>query len=310
MSIAKSVDELIGNTPMVCIQQAAEDCAELVVKLEYQNPGGSVKDRLALSIIREAEKDGSLQPGGLIVESTSGNTGIGLAMIAAARGYRLKLAMPDSMSMERRKILQAYGAELVLTPGELGMKGAIAKAEEIAETEKGFLAKQFDNPANIKIHYETTGPEIWRDTEGEIHAFVAGVGTGGTFGGTGKFLREQKADLALYAVEPMNSPVLSGGKPGPHKIQGIGAGFIPSILDTSLITEVIEVSLNDSITTARELCKNHGLFVGISAGAITWAAYQVARKLAKDAGSGFGKRVVSIIPSNGERYLSTVLFDH
>ena len=309
MAIVNSVEELIGNTPMIRIDEATSDSAEVVAKLEYQNPGGSVKDRLALSIIRSAKKKGLLKPGGLIVEATSGNTGIGLAMIAAACGYRLKLTMPDSMSIERRKILEAYGAELVLTPGDKGMKGAIEMAEKIAEKEDGLLAQQFDNEANVQIHYETTGPEIWKDTEGKLDSFVTGVGTGGTFGGTGKYLRLQKPSLELIAVEPLNSPILSGGKPGAHRIQGIGAGFVPSILDTKLISGVETVALDDAIQTSRKLCTDKGLLVGISSGAIVWAARKVARRIAKEHGSGKGKRVVCIIPSSGERYLSTILFE-
>jgi len=310
MSIVYSIEELIGHTPLICVDRATEDSAEVVVKLEYQNPGGSVKDRLALSMIREAEKTGELKPGGVIVEATSGNTGIGLAMISAACGYRLKLTMPDSMSSERKKILAAYGAELILTPGKLGMRGAMIRAEEIAREEHAFLARQFDNEANVKVHYETTGPEIWSDTEGKLDAFVAGVGTGGTFTGTGKFLRLKKPGIPLYAVEPLNSPVLAGGQPGLHQIQGIGAGFIPSILDMSLITESISVGIKDALETSRNLCTQRGLLVGISSGAITWAARKVARQIAKKHGSGIGHRVASIIPSNGERYLSTILFDH
>lgn len=309
MKIVNRIEELIGSTPLIRLDSATKEQAEVILKIEFQNPGGSVKDRLALSIINEAEAQGKLKPGDLIVEATSGNTGIGLAMIAASRGYRLKLTMPDSMSIERRKILKAYGAELVLTPGENGMRGAIEKAEELVETENAFLAKQFDNPANVKIHYETTGPEIWEDCEGELDAFVAGVGTGGTLGGAGAFLREKKPGIQIIAVEPLSSPVLSGGRPGPNKIQGIGAGFIPSILDTSLISEAIPVGLNEALEVSRGLCKEHGILAGISSGAITWAARKVGRAIAKEAGSGIGKRVVAIIPSNGERYLSTVLFD-
>jgi cysteine synthase A len=280
----------------------------VVLKLEYQNPGGSVKDRLALGVIEAAEQEGALKPGGLIVEGTSGTTGIGLAMIAAAKGYRLVLTMPDSMSMERRKLLIAYGAELVLTPGAKGMKGANAKAEEIAAERGGVLTRQFDNQANVAIHYKTTGPEIARDTGGELDALVVGVGTGGTLTGAGRYLREKVPTISLYAVEPADSPVLAGGSPGPHKIQGIGAGFVPSIMDTDQLTGVIGVSLEDALACAREMGTQHGILTGISAGANTFAARQVARQIAEAQGTGIGHRVVTIIPSNGERYLSSVLF--
>lgn len=309
MPIYQNIEEVIGGTPLIQIDPASETSAEVVVKLEYQNPGGSVKDRLALGVIRQAERDGLLKAGSLIVEATSGNTGIGLAMIAAAKNYRLILTMPDTMSMERRQILKAYGAKLVLTPGSQGMKGAIEKANEIADAEGGFQTKQFDNQANVAIHYETTGPEIARDTDNRLDAFVAGVGTGGTLTGSGKYLKETIPGIKVLAVEPDGSPVLSGGNPGPHRIQGIGAGFVPSIVDTSLIDAVVQVSLDDAIRTSRELASSHGLLSGISAGANTHAARQVARQLAAEKGSGKGLRVVTIIPSNGERYLSTVLFE-
>ncbi|MCB1043145.1 MAG: cysteine synthase A [Acidobacteria bacterium] len=308
MNIYDRVDQVIGNTPLVRLDAASKETAEVLVKLEFQNPGGSVKDRLALGVIEDAERKGKLKPGDLIVEATSGNTGIGLAMIAASKGYRLKLTMPDTMSLERRRILLAYGAELVLTPGAKGMKGAIEVANQIAEKEGAFRALQFDNPANVEIHYRTTGPEILRDTDGQLSAFVAGVGTGGTFAGAGKFLREKLPNIKLVAVEPVESPVLSGGAPGPHKIQGIGAGFVPSILDTDLIDEVKTSSLDDAIATSRSLATKYGLLVGISTGAIVHAARRVARELASETGSGAGLRVVAIVPSNGERYLSTVLF--
>ncbi|PIE03435.1 MAG: cysteine synthase A [Acidobacteria bacterium] len=309
MRIAKRIDELIGDTPLLCIDDATEKSAEVVAKLEYQNPGGSVKDRFALSVIREAEANGTLKPGGTIVEATSGNTGIGLAMLAAACGYKLKLTMPESMSTERKKILKAYGAELVLTPGEEGMKGAIDKAEEIVEKEGGLHVRQFDNAANLKSHYTMTGPEIWTATEGRVNAFVAAVGTGGTLGGTGKYLKEQNPDIAIVAVEPADSAVLSGEEPCSHLIQGIGTGFIPSILNTDLVTCVEKVTIQDTITTARELCSKKGVLCGISSGAIVWAARKTARNIAEKEGTGLGKRVVCIIPSNGERYLSTVLFE-
>ncbi|CAM2064467.1 cysteine synthase A [Sulfidibacter corallicola] len=309
MTIYDSVDKVIGNTPLVKIADATEDCAEVVVKLEYQNPGGSVKDRLALGVIRAAEESGELKPGGLIVEATSGNTGIGIAMIAAARGYRLILTMPDSMSLERRRILAAYGAELVLTPGKMGMKGAIAKAKEIAEEKGGFQTLQFDNPANAAIHYKTTGPELERDTDGALDALVVGVGTGGTLAGAGAYLKDKLPKIRLVAVEPSDSPVLSGGEPGPHKIQGIGAGFVPSILDTKLIDEVVAVDLDTAKATSRRLAAEHGLLSGISAGANTHAAFKIARDIAREKGTGIGARVATVIPSNGERYMSTVLFE-
>ncbi len=308
MGILNSIDEAIGGTPLVRLQSATDDHAELVAKLEYQNPGGSVKDRLALGVIQAAEREGLLKPGDLIVEGTSGNTGIGLAMLCAARGYRLILTMPETMSMERRKLLLAYGAELVLTPGPKGMRGANAKAVEIAKERGGFLTKQFDNPANVEVHYRTTGPELLRDTDGALSAIVIGVGTGGTLGGAGKFLKEKIPGIQVVAVEPADSPVLSGGAPGPHKIQGIGAGFVPSVLDTQLIDRVIAVSLDDALSTARELGRKHGILTGISSGANVWAAKQVAKDLAAKAGSGNGIRVAVIIPSNGERYLSSVLY--
>lgn len=308
MGILNSVVDAIGNTPLVRIQAATEGSAEVLAKLEYQNPGGSVKDRLALGVIEAAEKNGELKPGDLIVEATSGNTGIGLAMIAAARGYKLILTMPDTMSLERRKLLLAYGAELILTPGAKGMKGAVAKANQIAEEKGAFRTLQFDNPANVEIHYRTTGPEIERDTDGDVSAVVIGVGTGGTLGGTGKYLKEKLPAVKVVAVEPDGSPVLSGGQPGPHKIQGIGAGFIPGVLDTNLIDEVVQVSLDNAVETAHGLARNHGILTGISSGANVWAAQQVAQKIAEQSGSGLGKRVVVIVPSNGERYLSSVLY--
>ena len=308
MSIYERIDQVIGNTPLVRLDAASEESAEVVVKLEYQNPGGSVKDRLALGVIEDAEASGALKPGQKIVEATSGNTGIGLAMIAASKGYELVLTMPDTMSIERRKILQAYGAKLILTPGALGMKGAINKANQIAEEEGGFQTKQFDNQANVAIHYRTTGPEIERDTDGRLDAFVAGVGTGGTFGGAGKYLSEKIDGIKLYAVEPSTSPVLSGGDPGPHKIQGIGAGFVPSILNTDLLDGVVKVELEDAVATSHELARDHGLLVGISSGANTFAARQIARQVAAEHGTGIGRRVVVIIPSNGERYLTSVLY--
>ena len=309
MGIYKSIDQTIGGTPLVQLDPPNKYRAEVVAKLEYQNPGGSVKDRLALGTIREAEQRGDLNPGSTIVEATSGNTGIGLAMIAAARGYSLILAMPESMSLERRKLLLAYGAELVLTPADQGMKGAIAKAEEIAGERGGFLIRQFENPANVQIHYQTTGPEIETDTQGRMDALVAGVGTGGTLGGAGKYLKQKNANLEIVAVEPAESPVISGGKPGNHKIQGIGAGFIPSILDPSLIDKIVTVTTEDAVRTARGLAMEHGVLAGISSGANLFAARKIARDLAAKEGSGLEQRVVVILPSNGERYLSTVLYE-
>lgn len=309
MTIYRTIDQTIGNTPLVIVDPPGPDTAGVFLKLEYQNPGGSVKDRLALGVIEAAERDGLLQPGALIVEATSGNTGIGLAMIAAARGYRLVLTMPDTMSLERRKLLRAYGAELVLTPGSKGMKGAVAKADEIAEARDGVQTKQFENPANTEIHYRTTGPEIWRDTAGELTAFVAGVGTGGTLGGVGRYLKERDEAVQVIAVEPTDSPVLSGGEPGPHKIQGIGAGFVPTILDVAALDGVETVETPDALRTARELAAERGLLVGISAGANVHAARRVARRLAAERGSGEDLHVITVAPSNGERYLSTVLFE-
>lgn len=309
MKIYDSIDQTIGNTPLIRLDAASETSAEVLLKLEYQNPGGSVKDRLALGVIDAAEKEGLIKPGDLLVEATSGNTGIGLAMIAAARGYKLILTMPDSMSIERRKLLLAYGAELFLTPGPKGMKGAVAAAEEIAAERGGFLTRQFDNPANVDIHYRTTGPEIQRDTDGQLDAVVIGVGTGGTLTGTGKYLKEHIDHIQVHAVEPADSPVLSGGEPGPHKIQGIGAGFVPSIVDTELLDGTVTVSLEDTIATARELSLERGILTGISAGANTFAARQIARQIAQKHGTGIGRRVVTVIPSNGERYLSSIMFE-
>jgi cysteine synthase A len=305
--LAQNITELIGGTPLVRLNRVVpEDSAEIYVKLEYQNPGASVKDRIALSMVEEAEKEGKLKPGDTIIEPTSGNTGIGLAMVAAAKGYKAILVMPETMSMERRNLLRAYGAQLVLTPGPEGMKGAIKRAEELlAENPNYFMPQQFKNKANVKVHRETTGPEIVeaiKSHDGKLDAFVAGIGTGGTITGAGSVLREHFPNIQIFAVEPAASPVLSGGKPGPHKIQGIGAGFVPDILDTSIYNEVITVENDDAFATARKVAREEGILGGISSGAAIFAALQVAKRLGK------GKRVVAVVPSNGERYLSTPLY--
>ena len=305
--ITKNLTDLIGNTPLLRLDNIIKNHAlkaNLVAKVEGKNPGGSVKDRIARSMIDDAEKRGVLKPGAVIIEPTSGNTGIGLASVAAARGYRLILTMPETMSVERRNLLKAYGAELVLTEGPKGMKGAIEKANELAaETEGAFIPGQFDNPANPEAHRKTTGPEIWRDTSGNVDFLVAGVGTGGTITGAGEYLKSQKPSLRAVAVEPDASPVLSGGQPGPHPIQGIGAGFVPKVLNTEIIDEIVRVKADDALTAARELAKHEGLLAGISSGAALWAAMQVAAR-AENA----GKTVVVVLPDTGERYLSTPLF--
>ncbi|CAM3099992.1 cysteine synthase A [Paenibacillus sediminis] len=306
--VVNNVTELIGNTPLVRLNRVVpEDSAEVYVKLEYQNPGSSVKDRIALSMIEVAEQEGRIKPGDTIIEATSGNTGIGLAMVAAAKGYKVIIVMPETMSLERRNLLKAYGAELVLTPGSEGMNGAVKKAEEILEQNPSyFVAEQFKNKANVKIHRETTGPEIVEAIEsigGTLDAFVAGIGTGGTITGAGEVLKERFPDIKIYAVEPAASPILAGGKPGPHKIQGIGANFIPEILNQDIYDEIIHIENEEAFETARRVAKEEGILAGISSGAAINAALRVAKQLGK------GKRVVAIVPSNGERYLSTPLYN-
>ena len=304
MKLNKDVLGLIGNTPLVKINHlTAPEDAVIWAKLEGYNPAGSVKDRISLSMVEAAEREGKLKPGGIIVEPTSGNTGIGLAMVAAVRGYRLILTMPDTMSMERRQLLQAYGAELVLTEGKKGMKGAVEKACEINQNNPGyFMPQQFENSANPEVHRKTTAMEIIHDLNAVPDGFVAGVGTGGTITGVGEILRERNPDVWIAAVEPASSPVLSGGNPGPHKIAGIGAGFVPGVLNEKIYNEVIQVTDADAAETARSLAKTEGILAGISSGAAMWAALKVAKKL------GRGRQVVVIIPDRGERYLSTGLF--
>ena len=300
MRSARKIEALIGSTPLVDLSDLANGNATILGKYEATNPGGSIKDRIAKAIVEDAEKEGRLAPGGTIIEPTSGNTGVGLAMVAAERGYKLILTMPETMSIERRKLAAAYGAEIVLTPGADGMKGAIAKADEIHDATPGsIIAGQFVNPANPRAHYETTGPEIWADTEGTVDAIVAGVGTGGTISGTAKFLKEHKPGVYAVAVEPAESPVLSGGKPGGHKIQGIGAGFVPKNYDAEVIDEVLPVSSPDAIATKKSLAKETGLLVGISSGAAVNAAIQLANRP-----EFAGKTIVAILPDTGERYLS------
>lgn len=302
--IYDSILDTIGETPIVKLgNMTTDNMAQIFVKLESFNPGGSVKDRIALRMIEDAEKDGKLKAGMPIIEPTSGNTGIGLAMVGAAKGYAVTLVMPDTMSVERRKLMQAYGAELVLTPGAEGMKGAIAKAKELAEEKNGFIPAQFDNPSNPKVHEETTAREIVDvfETHG-LDAFVAGVGTGGTITGVGNELKRMYKEIKIYAVEPVESAVLEGGQPGPHKIQGIGAGFIPSVLDTKVYDEVLAVKGDDAIETAREIARKEGILVGVSSGAALFAAIEVAKKMNSD------QKVLVLLPDNGERYLSTELF--
>src|SRR5690625_604767 len=303
MEVVNNITKLIGKTPIVKLNHLVnEDSAEIYVKLESFNPGSSVKDRIALSMVEKAEKDGEIQPGDTIIEPTSGNTGIGLALVAAAKGYKLVVVMPDTMSIERRNMLKAYGAELYLTPGADGMKGAIAKAIELKDKNGYFMLQQFENEANPEIHALTTGKEIVEQMSEGLDAFISGIGTGGTLTGAGRVLKDHDSNIQLYAVEPVDSPVLSGGSPGPHKIQGIGAGFVPKVLDTNLYDEVIQITNDEAFDAARKSASDEGLLVGISSGAAIAAAIKVAKKLGK------GKKVLAILPDSGERYLSTPLF--
>jgi len=304
--IYDSITELIGNTPMVRLNRVVPDgIAEVVVKLESFNPLSSVKDRISISMVEDAERSGELRPGGTIVEATSGNTGIGLAFVAAAKGYKCTLFMPDSMSVERRKLLQALGAELVLTPAPLGIKEALRRTIEYAEKTPGaWLSKQFDNPANVKIHRETTAREVLRDTGGKLDGFVAGVGTGGTVTGVGEILKKEAPHVLVGSVEPVESQLLRGGTHSPHKIQGIGAGLVPSIYRADVVDRIYDVTFDDAVALARRMAKEEGIFVGISAGAVAWSAIEMAKEL------GPGKRVVAVLPDTGERYLSTALFEY
>ena len=304
MTIYADVTALIGRTPLVRINKLAGAGANVFAKLEFYNPASSVKDRIGVAIVEAAEASGELKPGGTIVEATSGNTGIALAMVGAAKGYTVVLAMPETMSKERRALLRAFGAELVLTPGPLGMKGAVAKAEEIAAERGGILARQFANPANVDVHRRTTAEEIWNDTEGTVDIVVAGIGTGGTMSGVGQVLKARKPEVRIIAVEPAESPILSGGQPGPHKIQGLGANFVPDILDRSVIDEIVTRNIDQALDFARRAAKEEGLFTGISAGAALSAAAEVAARPENS-----GKNIVVIVPDSGDRYLSTVLFE-
>jgi len=305
MKIADDVAQLVGNTPLVRLRRISESSgAKVTAKLEFFNPGGSVKDRIGVAMIDAAEREGLIKPGTIVLEPTSGNTGIALALVCAARGYKCTLVMPETMSKERRMLLRAYGAELVLTPGAEGMPGAIKRAEEMAATDKRYLIpQQFENPANPEVHRRTTAEEIWRDTDGEVDIVVAGIGTGGTITGIGEVLKERKPELRVVAVEPDGSPILSGGAKGPHAIQGIGPGFVPGVLNTEIYDEVVRVTNEDAFASARQIAREEGILVGISSGAAIWAAEQVARRP-----ENRGKLIVVIVPSNGERYLSTALF--
>ena len=306
MAIAQNINALIGNTPLVQLNQLTQGLpARVAVKLEFFNPAGSVKDRIAIAMVEDAEKTGKIKAGSTIVEATSGNTGIGLAMVCAAKGYKLVIVMPESMSKERRMLLRAYGAELILTPAAEGMSGAIAKAEELVKNnpDTHFMPRQFDNPANPEIHRQTTAEEIWRDTDGKVDIFLAGVGTGGTLTGVGEVLKSRNPNVQIYAVEPANSPVLSGGEKGAHVIQGLGAGFVPSILNTQIYGNVITVTNEDALATARALAEKEGILAGISSGAAAWAALELAKKP-----ENADKLIVTVLPDFGERYLSTALY--
>ena len=307
MKVYEKITDLIGGTPLLKLNNYVADeelGATVLGKLEYFNPAGSVKDRIARAMIDDAEQSGALKPGAVIIEPTSGNTGIGLASVAASRGYKIILTMPETMSVERRNLLKAYGAELVLTDGGKGMKGAIEKAQQLAdETPGSFIPSQFTNPANPAVHKATTGPEIWNDTEGKVDIFVAGVGTGGTLSGVGEYLKSQNPDVKVVAVEPAGSPVLSKGTPGPHKIQGIGAGFVPETLDTKVYDEIITVENEDAFKTGRDIARSEGVLVGISSGAAVWAATELAKRPENK-----GKTIVALLPDTGERYLSTPMF--
>ena len=306
MAIAANINALIGNTPLVQLNHLTQGLpARVAVKLEFFNPAGSVKDRIAIAMVENAEKTGKIKAGSTIVEATSGNTGIGLAMVCAAKGYKLAIVMPESMSKERRILLRAYGAELILTPAAEGMSGAIAKAEELVKNhpDTHFMPRQFDNPANPEIHRQTTAEEIWRDTDGKVDIFLAGVGTGGTLTGVGEVLKARNPNVQIYAVEPANSPVLSGGEKGAHVIQGLGAGFVPSILNTQIYGNVLTVTNEDALATARALAEKEGILAGISSGAAAWAALELAKKP-----ENAGKLIVTVLPDFGERYLSTALY--